>query len=86
MNWSWYVWLFAIALGGAAGYGFFRLMRMKGSVVFYIIVGAVGSVVGMGLRGLIGLIINSWFSGILFGLLGAAIVILTIHARNKKHP
>lgn len=75
--------LVEIVIGALCGFAAGKIMKVKGSILFYIIVGVLGGAVG----GLLGSLIplgGGWVMGIIFAIIGSCLVVWLYKKLFKK--
>lgn len=75
----------SIVLGLVAGYVACRIMNLGSDLILNLIVGVIGSAVGNGLFGLLGIYTYSWIGKLLFSIIGACILLAVVNYLVKRY-
>lgn len=87
MLWTIFHIFVAIVIGGIAGTIAGKLMKSENGILIDIILGIVGGAIAKALFSLIGIGtqgVFSWVGDIIFGVIGACLVIVVVRAIRKK--
>lgn len=87
MLWTIFHIFVAVVIGGIAGTIAGKLMKSENGILIDIILGIVGGAIAKALFGLIGIGtqgVFAWVGDIIFGVIGACLVIVVVRAIKKK--